>query len=323
MNKLTVVMYHYVRDLKNSRYPSIKGLELDLFEEQILFLKKNYNVVRMEEVIDCMQNSKRLPSKAVLLTFDDAYSDHYQNVFPLLVNHGLQGSFFAPVLAITEHQVLDVNKIHFILASNIDVNFIIQDLKEMLARYFEEYSLHPFDYYFNKLAVADEFDTKEIIFIKRLLQVELIEPLRNKLVDELFVKYVSVSEKVFSRELYMSLEQLKHMVKAGMHVGSHGYNHYWWSRLDNDQLKNEIEKSFDFIKRLGGDMNYFTTCYPYGSYNENVMSVLGKYGCKLAFTTEVAVADLTQNKALAIPRLDTNHLPKIRSATPNNWFSLA
>ena len=35
MNNLTIVMYHYVRDLKNSRYPDIKGLDVSLFKEQI------------------------------------------------------------------------------------------------------------------------------------------------------------------------------------------------------------------------------------------------------------------------------------------------
>ncbi len=28
---ITVVMYHYVRRIEESRYPEIKGLELDLF----------------------------------------------------------------------------------------------------------------------------------------------------------------------------------------------------------------------------------------------------------------------------------------------------
>ena len=45
MNTLTVVMYHYVRDLKNSKYPALKGLDVQLFEEQILYLKKYYHVI--------------------------------------------------------------------------------------------------------------------------------------------------------------------------------------------------------------------------------------------------------------------------------------
>lgn len=48
---LTVVMYHYVRDLKNSRYPQIKGLQTELFKEQIEYMKRHYHFVTVEDVI--------------------------------------------------------------------------------------------------------------------------------------------------------------------------------------------------------------------------------------------------------------------------------
>ncbi len=50
MNNLTIVMYHYVRDLKNSRYPDIKGLDINLFKEQINYMRKHYHIITMEEV---------------------------------------------------------------------------------------------------------------------------------------------------------------------------------------------------------------------------------------------------------------------------------
>lgn len=52
MSKLYIVMYHYVRDLSNSRYPSIKGLDYQLFKQQIQYFSKNFNVVTMEEVLN-------------------------------------------------------------------------------------------------------------------------------------------------------------------------------------------------------------------------------------------------------------------------------
>ena len=36
-SKVTIIMYHYVRDLKHNRYPDIKGLDVKLFKEQIVF----------------------------------------------------------------------------------------------------------------------------------------------------------------------------------------------------------------------------------------------------------------------------------------------
>ena len=89
-NKLSVVMYHYVRDLKNSRYPEIKGCDVRLFKEQIRFLKKHYNFVTIEEVIDAWNSKKQLPPHAVLLTFDDAYKDHFDYVFPILEHEHIQ-----------------------------------------------------------------------------------------------------------------------------------------------------------------------------------------------------------------------------------------
>lgn len=50
-NKLYVVMYHYTRDLANSRYPKIRGLDVELFKQQLDFFEKNFNVITMEKVI--------------------------------------------------------------------------------------------------------------------------------------------------------------------------------------------------------------------------------------------------------------------------------
>lgn len=247
-------MYHYVRDLKNSRYPSIKGLDVENFKGQIEFLKKHYHFVTIEQVIDAYQDNSQLPPHPVLLTFDDAYADHFTYVFPILVRENIQGAFYPPVKAITEHTVLDVNKIHFILAStpNEQLYRLIDEIKLLLQQYREEYTLNSFEYYYDKLAVANRFDPKEVVFIKRLLQVELDKNLRNILTDILFEKTVGMDEGAFSRELYMTMDQLKCMVDCGMHVGSHGYDHFWLGSLSKKEQEFEIKKSIEFINDVGG-----------------------------------------------------------------------
>ena len=68
-NNLTIVMYHYVRDLVHSRYPRIHGLQIELFREQVQFLKKNYNFVTVEQILDAYENNsvRDLPEHPVLL----------------------------------------------------------------------------------------------------------------------------------------------------------------------------------------------------------------------------------------------------------------
>ena len=322
---LTVVMYHYVRDLKYSRYPSIKGLDVTLFKEQVAFLKKHYSFVTVEEVIAATQGIHKLPSHPVLLTFDDAYIDHFTCVFPILKNEGIQGAFYAPVKAVTQHKVLDVNKIHFILASTPEekMSSLLKEIRLLLNKYRKVYHLESYEFYYEKLAQLDRFDTKEVIFVKRLLQVELVEELRNIITTELFEKIVGVEENAFSRELYMSVDQMKYMVSAGMHIGSHGYDHYWLGSLSKEKQEVEIKESLKFIENIGGDIKHWTICYPYGNYNDDTIALLKENHCALGFTTEVKLADINNqmgDNVFKIPRLDTNDLPKDSKALPNNWY---
>lgn len=310
-NKLMVVMYHYVRDLSRSRYPEIKGLDISDFKDQIVYLKKNYNPVSVQEIVDYLNAGEVLPENAVLLTFDDAYIDHYTYVFPVLDYHGIQGAFYVPVSAIKDHKVLNVNKIHFILASCQNIDLLVSDIYEQLDLYRSEYALESNDYYYQKLAKPFRLDSKEAIFIKRLLQVELNNELRSRIANNLFVKYVGVSEEVFSQELYMNLEQIKTLARNGMHIGAHCYEHFWLSSLNYEDQEKEINSSFSFLNDIGMNPDCRTMCYPYGDYNDITLEILKKYHCKLAFTSIPEIARLTKENALVIPRIDTVSLPPV------------
>ena len=318
--KVTIVMYHYVRDLKYSRYPDIKGLDISLFYEQIKYLKKHYQFITMEMLMDSIENNKSLPNKSILLTFDDAYSEHFNYVFPFLDKHKIQGSFFPPVKAITENKVLDVNKIHFILASENNKSKIISEIQNELDKFRKDYKLESFSFYFDKLAQTTRFDSADVIFIKRLLQVELEESLRKTIINNLFERIVGIDENSFSRELYMNTEQIQCLNRNGMYVGSHGYDHYWLGSLEQEKQKIEIEKALDFLKIIGSDTKNWAMCYPYGNYNETTLKLLKEYDCKLALTTEVNIADIQKYNKYTLPRLDTNDLPKDIEASTNDWY---
>lgn len=322
MSKLLVVMYHYVRNLNESRYPEIKGLDVKLFEEQLLYLKKNYNIISMEEVLEYYKTQKELPSKAVLLTFDDGYKDHYTYVLPVLMKLNIKGCFYIPTKSFKKKEVLDVNKIHFILASEKDKDKIIQEIFRELSKYRDEYNLESNEFYYNKLCKESRFDTGEVIFIKRLLQVELPEKVRYLITNNLFKKFVNVDEKAFWEELYLTKDQINMMKKCGMHIGSHGYDHYWLNSLTKEKQKSEIKKSLETLKEIGIDIENWTCCYPYGGYNEETIEILSEFGCKLGLTTEVRVANLDLDNKFKIPRLDTNDLPKDKSYLVNDdiWY---
>lgn len=325
MKQITIVMYHFVRELQYTRYPKIKGLLTSQFKEQLTYIEKHYQFVTIEDCINAIysENFESFPSNAILLTFDDAYIDHFTTVFPLLEEKSIQGCFFPPAKAILKHEVLDVNKIHFLLASVSNIHGLLHDLYICLDKYRSEYSLENNDYYFSKLAKANRFDPKEVIFIKRLLQVELEEKLRNLIVNELFKKYVTNDEQAFSRELYMNIDQLKCMARNGMYIGSHGYDHYWLNTLSPEKQEKEIDLSLEFLKEVGSPTDNWVMCYPYGAYNSSLIDILIKKNCKLALTTKVDIASLNKDNAFTLERLDTNDLPKVANSGANLWTKKA
>ena len=319
-NNLTIVMYHFVRDLSHSRYPQIKGLDISLFKGQLAYLQHYYKFVTMEEVIEALEGGNELPDKAVLLTFDDAYIDHYTNIFPLLDEFGIQGSFFPPVKAITCNEVLDVNKIHFILASASDIPSLVEAVYHSLDQYRAEFGLLDNHYYFEKLAQPSRMDTAEVIFIKRLLQCELDTNIRGVIVDDLFRAFVGIPEKAFSRELYMNVDQIKTMLRHGMFIGSHGYDHVWLATLGKKDKEAEIDQSLEFLDHIGVGLKRWVMCYPYGNYDSELEGILSTRNCSLGLTTEVAIARIEPGQRYRIPRIDTNDLPKQANASPNQFY---
>ena len=49
MSSLTIVMYHYVREIKDFAYPRIKGLEFEGFKRQLDYLESNYKIITAEQ----------------------------------------------------------------------------------------------------------------------------------------------------------------------------------------------------------------------------------------------------------------------------------
>lgn len=309
MSKLRIIMYHYVRDLKNSRYPEIKGLDYELFRSQLEFLKDNFHVVTMEEVIEAWNSAdKKLPENAVLLTFDDGYIDNFTMVYPLLHEYRMQGSFFIPGKSFAEGKLLDVNKIHFILAS-ADIDCLVQDIFAYLDEYRSKTEGIPSnDELFEKYAVAGRYDNKETIFVKRILQTAIPEDIRNIVSSQLFEKYVGVPEKVFAGELYMNRDQIRCMKQDGMFIGVHGYDHYWLGNLSPDEMKRDIDKALETMDEFI-DRDNWVLNYPYGSYSQDVLDYIADKGCRLGMTIQVEVADSSVHNRYLLPRLNCNDFP--------------
>ena len=302
--KIYIITYHYVREIKNSDNPNIKGLEFTDFKKQINFLLKRTNILNPQEFKEIIISNK-IPDKVnVLLTFDDGYIDHWQYVFPYLNKKKISGIFYPPIESLTGYDSLDVNKIHFILGKEKNRKIILNTIFDYTKKYL---NIEKKDIKFNKKQLNGRYDDNETILIKRLLQRILPFQERKKIIDKLFKKYLNVSEREFTESLYFNEKQLTEMNSNGMDFGSHGVNHFWWEDLKIEDQMNEITKSVEYLKKLLINNNNISVCYPYGSYNKDTLSLLKKLDISFALTTKVDSLNQKNIKyKYEIPRLNTN-----------------
>lgn len=95
-NDVPILVYHRVSD--TDKNPST--LTVADFEAQLKFLTDSgYHVIAPDDLIDSWTNGKTLPSKPIVLTFDDGHEDIYKNVFPLLQKYNMR----ATVFIVTDH----------------------------------------------------------------------------------------------------------------------------------------------------------------------------------------------------------------------------
>ncbi len=297
-------MYHYVRNIKKSKHPNLKGLEFSDFRKQIIFFKKNFKILSNNQFIEVL-NSRKIPKKkSILLTFDDGYRDHFEYVFPFLKKQDVPALFYPPIMCIKNKTVLDVNKIHFTLEKeeNRDkiLKLIFLYVKKILNKNQQQIGI-------DKINLFCKYDDKKTTLIKRLLQYHLPLPYRKKIVDKIFKDIVNLSEEEFSKTLYMNKNNIQELYKNNFSIGSHGYNHYWWEKINKNEQEMEIKKSINYFKKIKVFNKNFSVCYPYGSYNLQTINLLKKYKIKFALTVRVgSINEKNIKKGYELPRFDTN-----------------
>ena len=88
--KILVLNYHQVRN--GNSYLSV---HLEDFDAQMNYLVENgYIAITPDALLSALEGELELPPKPVLITFDDGYSDNYENAFPILQKYGLRATIF-------------------------------------------------------------------------------------------------------------------------------------------------------------------------------------------------------------------------------------
>lgn len=296
-----IIMYHYVRPLKSTRYPAIKALDLADFDRQLDLLEADFVILSMDDFLEANAQGS-LPDRAAMLTFDDGFLDHYTYVLPRLVDRGIKASFYPAAAPLLDGSLLDVHRIHFILAASHNVNEVLHELDSALGETMSTQELADLR---EKWRRPGAFDSAEVNYVKRVLQVGVPLHVRTELCSRLFRRFVSNDERAFVEELYMNEVQLRMMTELGMHIGSHAYTHPFLSTLSAPQQASEIENGMQMLRSVGIDISKgWTMAFPYGDRSAVTHELLRGSACKAAFTDHGGIADTGRDDFLDLPRID-------------------
>ncbi len=91
-----ILMYHHVGQLPTGADAITTDLTVpaSAFVEQVKWLKsEGFNTITLHDLFEYSLGKFKMPAKPLIFTFDDGYSDVFENAIPALTQYGYVGSF--------------------------------------------------------------------------------------------------------------------------------------------------------------------------------------------------------------------------------------
>lgn len=95
--KIPILLYHnFVTTVPDENSDNFNYINTpQSFEENIkVILENGYTIISMEELNDADKLKIELPSKPILITFDDGYYSNYEYIYPILKKYNVKASIF-------------------------------------------------------------------------------------------------------------------------------------------------------------------------------------------------------------------------------------
>jgi len=301
---MKAIMYHYVRP-KRAGPPDYYYLDIEDFRRQLDYLQSTYGIVDRDTFLNAMRGNRPVPDEGVVLTFDDGLLDHYQFVYPELLERDLWGIFYVPTGPFVSGELLHVHKIHYLLGRH-GGETLRDELRSIVTE--EVVSDQKIEEFRRETYRAQDTDERAKS-IKRLLNYYVADEHRSDVMDRLDRRLPGTFPAV--SEFYLQPTHLREMQTDGFVIGSHTVTHPVLSNQSPQTQIDEIESSFDFLDTALDGVSVQTFCYPYGgshTYTEATVSMLESVGCVFSFSVESA--DITTgtvtHRAQTLPRYDCN-----------------
>lgn len=234
----------------------------DRFESHVAALVDAYSIISLDECVASLRGEAEPPPNSVVLTFDDAYRQFHDDLYPIVRRFEIPVAMFVPTTSIDDGSVLWFNRVKGAIHGSADELLRVGDL-----------SLPPG-------GSRREAYRKAISY----LNGQPI-PTRDAMLGDLFDQS-SLGDDVTRACRPMTWGQMRHL-REYVAFGVHTRTHPSMAMLDADALRDEIAGARGrLVEELGCDARHFA--YPFGqpaNISAEVTCAVAEAGFECALTT--------------------------------------
>jgi peptidoglycan/xylan/chitin deacetylase (PgdA/CDA1 family) len=258
-----ILIYHRVNDDNDPFFPAISTA---LFEQEMRFIGRHYNVVSLAEVVNVLAGRSSKPVLAI--TFDDGYQDNYHNALPILRRYELPASIFLTTESMDSRQPLWFEQMaQAVKRTSRDCIDLETDPPRRFWMRTQVERLETIDGIFGVL--RDLLDSERRQWLARIL------------------RQLGVEDDWERRDKMLTWDQARSMQKWGIDFGGHTVTHPFLSQMPEEQVAWEVSECKRRIEEeLQFPVSHFA--YPngrekdFGNWNKDVIR---RAGYKAAVTT--------------------------------------
>lgn len=289
---LTILTYHRVDDpaARPDLMPSLISATPDGFAAQMTMVARDFDPVSLHDVLDALDDPRRLPRRAVLVTFDDGYRDFAANAWPALRAASVPATLFVATAFTADPSIrfwwdrlwaavqgaapsTVATPIGALPVGPADARATVTRLRTWLKDLDHDAVLYEVDRIVATLAPSgDPADgqTKEA---------------PNPVLD---------------------WDDLRRLAAEGVTLAPHTRNHPLLDRVALDRAEDEIAGSFADLERETGSVvpPAPVLAYPSGAHGDTAVEAARRAGMTLAMTTERGGNDLRRADRLRLRRIN-------------------
>lgn len=242
-NRLSILIFHRVHATTDSIFPSEP--DAHRFEQLMRFIAKTFNVLSLGDAANKLA-AGTLPTRALVITFDDGYADNATVALPILKRYGLVATFFIST--------------GFLDGGRMWNDSVIECLRNTRK---SSLDLEQFGLGRVTSNSADERRNAIEILLSRIKYLTLEER------QEAIVRLQQLCGlNTLPSDLMMSTDQVRELHVSGMECGGHTVNHPILQSLSLNDARKEIDQGKRHLESIiSAPIEVFA--YPNGKPNQD------------------------------------------------------